>query len=385
MSSNQATSASGSLGQLQTASPVSLQEAHKHLVEELRLLNAQMTFNRGIGKIVRLRGPIQDEAAVEQIKRIKDVTETVIAGAQVAAVVAAPIFAGGSILCALGYCLASAVATAGAYSSLLNAHDKWSEPDHSAILVFSDNLILRLELCTSGVVYRVGRILKEVMDVGDTVAHVGEVGSVTAESWRAAFEKVLREWRPYSLLRWNCHKFAFAVIGAGVIRGAKGYEGLPDINRQKTYFFKPCSELYPDVVLRDVARKEDLPVAVAAEEQALRTWQQVEPEFEKEMVTANLKSKVVYSRREPNDNRAWFQRREEARDAKNTAIGEGVGKVLGLSLLNVCPETIPIKRPYTEAPANQEYELTYILLRLLHRIGLEDSELAWELSRAWRP
>lgn len=220
------------------------------------------------------------------------------------------------------------------------------------------------------------------MDNGDVMDHVGEAGSVTTDSWRAASEKYLQWWRPYDLLTWNCHIFAFVFLTA-VTQGSNGPEGtkkLPE-SAESQDNISPVAlsggwrliQRHRDVVLRDVAETEALHVALVAEEQALGTWQQVEPDLEEQLAKAYLKAKTVQDSKP----KSFLERKVATNVAKTMLILEVFQNVLtDLAYYKGAaegtadgPKIRPyFKRPYTEAPPNREYEEAYVLLRLLQRI-----------------
>lgn len=163
MSLKQATSTSCDSGQL---SPDLLREAHKRTVEELRLLGPQMTFNRGTGKVVTLRAPIRNPMAAQIFKKTRSGAETIgtvihsTANSVVGRVAVVAGIVAGSVVAPLAVGIGAAVTTVGVigagYGYLVSNDDG---PQHAAILIYSDNLILRLELCDTGIIYRVGRVL----------------------------------------------------------------------------------------------------------------------------------------------------------------------------------------------------------------------------------
>lgn len=165
----------------------------------------------------------------------------------------------------------------------------------------------------------------------------------------------------------------------------KGLEGRFE---EDTYRFEKqqgderlrLTERHPDVVLRDIARKEDLLVALAAEEQALRTWQQVETEFQKELVVATSRSELLDPRMA---NKRWRLMILEGQSFEDEKTIEALTKVLIEALTKVLESTfeaaegmdglerLQLKgRPCAETPAKPEYEEAYVYLRLLQRAGV---------------
>jgi hypothetical protein len=136
-----------------------------------------MTFHRGIGKVAHVKCRINNWAAAKNVMTKMGVT----------------LITGGIALPWL---------VQGRYNH-----------SHTAVLIYSDDWILRLEMYTTGFGFRVGAILSEVVkaDKHQRVIGVTDPGSFGWREWEEALE-ALSKHQPYDQLSNNCHVFIDRII-----------------------------------------------------------------------------------------------------------------------------------------------------------------------------